>query len=1127
MPKGSSNHVRTVSRSWLWIHFLALSALLLPPSLAAGQQPPLPAQPQLAPEARTRLTEAARDSKLAPWQREFMLGVARGTAVGGAKGEPQPLPGHALPPAGIASVDGDWAQLSFSPPAVRELHTAIYDPVRDRMVVFGGSANGGNLNDVWALSLAGGTAWRNLAPAGTPPSVRYGHAAIYDPVRDRMVVFAGADGANYHNDVWALSLGGSPAWSEITPAGSLPSARVYPTAIYDPVRDRMVVYGGFNYDGAFPNDVWALSLAGSPGWSQLGPAGGPPLPRFWHTAIYDPVRDRMVVFGGVGEGFPFGPYFNDVWALSLAGSPAWTVLFGGGQGGGVISPRGLATAIYDPVRDRMMVFGGSATSFYNDVWQFSLTGGYPWIDYTPTYLPGNPSGRLGHSAIYDPVRDRMVVFGGYDNNGFCGDVWALSLAGTPGWGAGALAPGWYPPSARFWHTAIYDAVRDRIIVFGGVDASGGSGNRNDVWELSLAGNPAWRELSPAGTPPPPRRLHVAIYDPVRDRMVVFGGFGNYPTYYLKDVWALSLAGNPTWSEISPGGSTPSARWSPTAIYDPVRDRMVVFGGTIESGGSDNDVWALSLAGSPAWSELTPAGSPPSARSGHTAIYDPVRDRMVVFGGYGTSNRNDVWALALAASPAWSELGPAGGPPPARAYHTATYDPVHDRMVVFGGSGGGFLSDTWVLLNPPDTTPPNVALTFPNGGETLDSATPITIAWTASDNGSVAHVDVYASTNGGSTYSLLAPGESNDGSYGWSGAAPTTQCRVRVVAFDGFGNSAADASDGNFTISDPAPPPVPAPFTGVFSGGPVQLHWGASTAGDFGLYHLHRGGTASFVPGPGNLVASQPDTGFVDAGSTWSYYKLSALDVLGHESGFALLTPASLAAGSTPADSNVVVTLASNVQLTFQNVTSGGQSQLTLQTGGSPPPNGLKLAPSSPPLYYVLSTTATFTGSVTVCITYDPANVSGPEANLRLMHFDTALAPPSWQPVTTSRNVAANVICGTVTHFSEFALMEADPTVAVDDGIPSAFLLRCAPNPISGSAQVQYDLPVASPVALGLFDLQGRLVRELDRRHSAGPGRYVVQWDGRGVHGERVRAGIYFLRLEAGTFHQVRRVVVTE
>ena len=50
--------------------------------------------------------------------------------------------------------------------------------------------------------------------------------------------------------------------------------------------------------------------------------------------------------------------------------------------------------------------------------------------------------------------------------------------------------------------------------------------------------------------------------------------------------------------------------------------------------------ALSLAGTPAWSALAPSGTPPSWRYMHSAIYDPVRDRMVVFGG---SSLNDVWA----------------------------------------------------------------------------------------------------------------------------------------------------------------------------------------------------------------------------------------------------------------------------------------------------------------------------------------------------------------------------------------------------------------------------------------------------------------------------------------------------
>ena len=78
--------------------------------------------------------------------------------------------------------------------------------------------------------------------------------------------------------------------------------------------------------------------------------------------------------------------------------------------------------------------------------------------------------------------------------------------------------------------------------------------------------------------------------------------------------------------------------------------MVVFGG---SGGSGrNDVWGLTLCGTPAWSEFASAGSPPAGRSGHAAVYDPLRDRMVTFGGFRSDGSmygrylNDTWALTL-------------------------------------------------------------------------------------------------------------------------------------------------------------------------------------------------------------------------------------------------------------------------------------------------------------------------------------------------------------------------------------------------------------------------------------------------------------------------------------------------
>jgi hypothetical protein len=91
--------------------------------------------------------------------------------------------------------------------------------------------------------------------------------------------------------------------------------------------------------------------------------------------------------------------------------------------------------------------------------------------------------------------------------------------------------------------------------------------------------------------------------------------------------------------------------------------MVVFGGNDDTS-LRNDVWALSLAGSPAWSALAPTGSLPPRRSDHPVIYDRARDRMVVFGGYGGGYRNDVWALV------WGTSGSGPGGPLPRLFALA-------------------------------------------------------------------------------------------------------------------------------------------------------------------------------------------------------------------------------------------------------------------------------------------------------------------------------------------------------------------------------------------------------------------------------------------------------------------------
>ncbi len=327
--------------------------------------------------------------------------------------------------------------------------------------------------------------WTQLFPAGSPVG-REGHSAVYDAANNRMIVFGGrGSSGTLPNEVWVLSnadgVGGSPSWTLLIASGG-PSARSFHSAVYDPANNRMIVYGG----EPLANDVWVLlnanGLGGTPTWTLLAPAAGAlPSPRLGHSAVYDAASNRMIIFGG---GNNLGQNFDDVWVLSnangLGGTPAWTLL----------SPtvptmaRELHSAVFDPASNRMIVFGGVANfALANDVRVLSNAngmGGTPvWTLLSPT---GAPAGRDMHSAVYDPANNRMTVFGGIANFALANDVWTLSnangLGGTPAWTQLIPTGG---PNVRRAHSAVYHSANNRMTVFGGFT---GLGYVNDVWVLS-------------------------------------------------------------------------------------------------------------------------------------------------------------------------------------------------------------------------------------------------------------------------------------------------------------------------------------------------------------------------------------------------------------------------------------------------------------------------------------------------------------------------------------------------------------------------------------------------------------------------------------------------------------------
>jgi len=86
------------------------------------------------------------------------------------------------------------------------------------------------------------------------------------------------------------------------------------------------------------------------------------------------------------------------------------------------------------------------------------------------------------------------------------------------------------------------------------------------------------------------------------------------------------------------------------------------------------------------------------------------------------------------------------------------------------------------------------------------------------------------------------------------------------------------------------------------------------------------------------------------------------------------------------------------------------------------------------------------------------------------------------------------------------------------------LAQSHPNPTTGEAFIAYGLPQESPVRLVIYNVAGQVVKEY-KPGKQEAGFYTHTWDGRSNLNHRVGAGVYFYRLEAGSWVKTRKMIV--
>ncbi len=112
---------------------------------------------------------------------------------------------------------------------------------------------------------------------------------------------------------------------------------------------------------------------------------------------------------------------------------------------------------------------------------------------------------------------------------------------------------------------------------------------------------------------------------------------------------------------------------------------------------------------------------------------------------------------------------------------------------------------------------------------------------------------------------------------------------------------------------------------------------------------------------------------------------------------------------------------------------------------------------------------------------------------------------------------------------KFTTMEPE-VVSVDDKniknlVPDKYTLaQNYPNPFNPSTRIQYTLPEAGYVTLKIYRIDGQLVKTIQDDYQAA-GLYEKVWDGRNDHGTKVSSGVYFYRLSANYFMQVKKMIL--
>jgi hypothetical protein len=283
----------------------------------------------------------------------------------------------------------------------------------------------------------------------------------------------------------------------------------------------------------------------------------------------------------------------------------------------------------------------------------------------------NPGPRWGHTFVYDPIRDNVLLFGGARERGtFLNDTWT--------WDGNSWTHHQIPsPPHRGFAAATFHADQGTVLLHGG--RSNERTTNSDTWEWDGTN---WKELEAKS--PHQCDHHQIVYLEHEKKVMAFGGWTGEDV--SGDTWAWDGA----WQQITAEGPRKRAAFGMT--YDSSQERVVLFGG-LWIDGQYADLWQWK---NQAWEQL---GGPydNSSLDHHAMTYDAKYQQIVVFGGknYRYVLSSKTRAIEKNTITQLSSEGPSP-----RHSIGLTYDTKRNKVLLYGGKEYQgdeqlALSDLWI------------------------------------------------------------------------------------------------------------------------------------------------------------------------------------------------------------------------------------------------------------------------------------------------------------------------------------------------------------------------------------------------------------------------------------------------